>query len=186
MKKIYTKEQWNIDGTLSVEVGQEIDSAVYWQLLESVPPTTHTAELFQVGEPYNHDYTGKPLYATFKNVEGAWVFCGNYCRKGETVNRIALGQVDARRVIGCEFEGIDNQNRPIFKGPHGWRFGTTEILFPWDAEEVEVMKKFQSVGDSLRSKFFYFGNKFGCEPSGEELYDGDKVVIYWSNGDMII
>ena len=184
---LYTKKQWEADGTLSVQIGQTIDNEVYNDLFECLPPKTMTANLFQVGEPYNHDYLGNALYATFVNNGTGWVFVG-HCRKGETVQRIGMGDVEARRVLAMEFEGIDNFNRPVFKclhiGSGLWRFGCTDILFSTDTPEKEVKAEFIRRENSLRSLFYYFGNKFGCEPSGDPLYDGDKVVIYWSDLDM--
>lgn len=185
--KTYTIEQWNNDGILSVQIGQAIDNEVYYQLLECVPPTTMRPDLFQVGEPYNHDYFERPVYSTFRREAVGWVFCG-HCLKGQTVPRLVYGEVKGRRVIPMEFEGIDGNNRPVFKSVKKWRFGCTDILFNWHATEKEVRSRIEREIErgAMRNKIYYFGNKFGCEPSGEPLYDGDVVVIYWSDGNSVI
>ena len=59
------------------------------------------------------------------------------------------------------FEGIDSNNRPVFKGINSClRYGNCEELFPYQTSEAEVMKKVTS--ESL----VYFGESFGCEPMG--------------------
>lgn len=184
---IYTKEQWSKDGSLSVNVGQLISEEVFCQLLESVPPKTFGRGIFQVGEPRNHDFAMRPLFDTFENTADGWKFCGK-CLEGSTVNRLGWGDIAAERVILLEFEGIDDHNRPIFKiidGQKKWRFGCCCNLFSLDATEEEVCKKFHKIGSAIRSDFYYFGNKFGCEPSGDPLFDGDKVVINWFNGNQV-
>lgn len=185
----YTMKDWMADGSLRLQRGQNIDEEVFAQLRDGVPPTTLANGVFQVGEAYNHDYTGRALYSTFKNTADGWEFCG-YCREGETVHRIGLGEVEAHRVIAVEFEGVDDHNRAIFahqvKKGLIWRFGCLDFLFSWDATENEVIQVLShQSGEELRRKFFYFGNKFGCEPSGEELYNGDKVVIYHADGQIL-
>jgi hypothetical protein len=66
-EKIYTDQDWENDGTLKVQVGQIIAPEVFWQLLNCVPPKTYSKGIFQVGEPYSHDWdTGKALYQTFE------------------------------------------------------------------------------------------------------------------------
>lgn len=70
MEKIYTDEQWWKDRDLKVQVGQFIEDKVFWQLLESVPPTTYSKGIFQPGEPYSYDWdTGQALYRTFEHDE---------------------------------------------------------------------------------------------------------------------
>lgn len=183
---IYNMAQWQKDGSLSVKVGQLIDREVFEQLLNCVPPKTYGRGLFQVGEPRNHDFAMRPLFDTFENTADGWRFCGK-CLEGSTVNRLGWGDVEAERILPVEFEGIDDHNRPIFKiidGRKKWRFGCCCNLFRLDATEAEVCEKFQEIGDGIRSDFYYFGNKFGCEPAGDPLYDGDKVVIYWYNSNQ--
>ena len=69
-EKIYTYQDWTNDGTLKVQVGQIIAPEVFWQLLNCVPPRTYRNGIFQVGEPYSHDWnTGKALYQTFEFVK---------------------------------------------------------------------------------------------------------------------
>lgn len=61
---MYTMSDWRRDGMLGVDINQEISPDVYYQLLESVPPTT-TGMYFQPGEAYTHSFDGVPLYHTF-------------------------------------------------------------------------------------------------------------------------
>lgn len=65
---IYTTEQWEKDGTLKVKEGQIISPAVFYELLNSVPPTTYAGGFFQMGEAYIHNSMGEALYSTFKHV----------------------------------------------------------------------------------------------------------------------
>lgn len=66
---VYTMQDWERDSTLKVEVGQVIEPAVYYQLLNAVPPKHYTRGIFQPGEPYSHDWdTGRGLYQTFHHV----------------------------------------------------------------------------------------------------------------------
>lgn len=63
--------------------------------------------------------------------------------------------------IIVKFEGIDSNNRPIFKDVNSClRYGNTEELFPHWTDEKTVLKKVES--ESLS----YFGDTFGCEPMG--------------------
>lgn len=69
---IYTMKDWERDGSLSMREGQVIDSEVFWELCECMPPHRWSNKIFQPGEPYDHDMnTGKALYQTFEHV-------GNY------------------------------------------------------------------------------------------------------------
>ena len=65
--ELYTYKDWERDGTLNMQEGQIIEPEIFWQLLECVPPRTYKNGIFQVGEPYSHDWnTGKALYQTFE------------------------------------------------------------------------------------------------------------------------
>ena len=86
---MYTIQDWERDGSLNVKQGEVISSDVYEQLLNCIYPATYTSQLFQVGEPYDHDEQGNALYATFKNTEKGWKFCG-HCRIGETIHKEGL------------------------------------------------------------------------------------------------
>lgn len=68
---VYTMDDWRRDGTLKVKEGQLISPDVFYELLESTPPTS-TGRIFQPGEAYSHRFVGYPenfelLYQTFKN-----------------------------------------------------------------------------------------------------------------------
>lgn len=75
---VYTMRDWEEDGTLKVEVGQLIAPYVFFQLLGSVPPKTYGNGLFQVGEPYSHDWnTVQALYRTFEEIDrNYWLYVG--------------------------------------------------------------------------------------------------------------
>ncbi len=78
----YTMSDWSRDGSLRLKVGQYIDDEVYEELLNSVPPTTHKATLFQPGEAYDMSDEYIDLYLTFVN-DGGWKYVG-LCPKGST------------------------------------------------------------------------------------------------------
>lgn len=62
----YTMEDWKNDGTLNLEIGQEVDDEVLNQLINGVPPHYLHHGYFQAGEPYDSDRkTWEPLYMTF-------------------------------------------------------------------------------------------------------------------------
>lgn len=92
--KVYTMEDWQRDKDLSPAVGQMVDNAVVWELIECLPPTYWHRGVFQVGEPYTHDKeNGRPLYATFEqvNTDGLWQYKG-HCLLGETEHRKGWGE----------------------------------------------------------------------------------------------
>lgn len=64
---LYTMADWSRDGRLLLELGQKIAPEVYYQLLESVPPTTN-GKYFQPGEVFAHR-GGVELYDTFELTE---------------------------------------------------------------------------------------------------------------------
>ncbi|MFA5759026.1 MAG: hypothetical protein WC942_06705 [Clostridia bacterium] len=69
-------------------------------------------------------------------------------------------------MIKVTFEGIDSWNRPVFKDIDSRnRYGSTDILFDYDATEVEVLEKI--------TPFYlcYFGTHFDCEPCGNSVLD---------------
>jgi len=75
---VYTAQDWERDRTLKVQAGQVIEPAVFWQLLNSVPPLTYGRGIFQPGEPYSHDWdSGRALYRTFEQMgEDYWKYVG--------------------------------------------------------------------------------------------------------------
>jgi hypothetical protein len=67
--EVYTMQDWEDDKTLKVKEGQVIEPAIYWHLLNCLPPKQN-GDFFQVGEPYSHDWTtGKALYQTYEHLE---------------------------------------------------------------------------------------------------------------------
>lgn len=92
METIYTMEDWNRDKIFSAAVGQEVEEAIYWEFLGSVPPAYNGHGLFQAGEPYDLDKdTHQDLFTTFqRNERGAWVYMG-HCTLGKTEDRTKNG-----------------------------------------------------------------------------------------------
>lgn len=83
---MYTMKNWEADGDLRVSKGMLVSNDVILELLDCLPPAYMCRGIFQVGEPYDHDEEGKPLYSTFvKKCEG-WE-CMGICREGETTER---------------------------------------------------------------------------------------------------
>ena len=75
--EIYTMQQWMQDRDLKVQVGQIIAWNVFYQLLGAVPPRYFRNGMFQVGEPYSHDWnTGQALYKTFKLETNGYKYVG--------------------------------------------------------------------------------------------------------------
>ena len=74
--EIYTYKQWEKDGSLKVQIGQQIEKKIYFQLLECMPPTCN-GKIFQCGEAYSHDWkTGRALYMTFECKDGEYYYVG--------------------------------------------------------------------------------------------------------------
>lgn len=75
--KTYTMQDWERDGSLKVQIGQTIAWDVFHQLLGCVPPRCYRNGIFQVGEPYSHDWnTGQALYQTFKSGKNGYKYVG--------------------------------------------------------------------------------------------------------------
>ncbi len=67
--EVYTEQDWECDGTLQVKEGQLIEPAVYFQLLNSMPPVAYGCGIFQPGEAYGYDFqTGRMTYQTFEHM----------------------------------------------------------------------------------------------------------------------
>jgi len=63
--------------------------------------------------------------------------------------------------MNIQFEGIDDFNRPIFKGiDSNQRFGSVDFLFGYESTEKEVLDVISE------EDLLYFGNTFECEPMG--------------------
>lgn len=74
------------------------------------------------------------------------------------------------------FKGIDDMNRPIFKRVDKQQyFGDTDNLFSWGASKEEVLEFYK--GKDLNSCLYYFGDSFGCEPSGTNIRKDIKIFI---------
>ena len=69
------------------------------------------------------------------------------------------------------FEGIDDFNRPIFKGiDSNQRFGSVDFLFGYESTEKEVLETI------TEEDLLYFGNHFGCEPMGTPPINTIKII----------
>lgn len=67
---VYTFADWQKDKVLKIKVGQLIEPAIYWDLLCALPPKSN-GHVFQVGEPFSHDWnSGTALYQTFEDMGG--------------------------------------------------------------------------------------------------------------------
>ena len=84
---MYTMEQWAEDGSLKIAVGELVADEVVRELRDCVPPTT-LGRIFQVGEVRDQDseHPAWPIFDTFKQVEGGWIYCGA-CLRGQTEPR---------------------------------------------------------------------------------------------------
>lgn len=59
-----------------LQPGDRVDDRLYWHCLEVVFPASMTASLLQMGEAYSHDAEGFPMYLTFRQRSGQWVYEG--------------------------------------------------------------------------------------------------------------
>lgn len=76
--KVYTYEQWGLDGTFKAKPGQFVDNETFYQLRDCVPPLHYGRDYMQVGEPHGYDFENqKTTYATFVKENGMWKFVGN-------------------------------------------------------------------------------------------------------------
>lgn len=67
---------WRRDGSINIAVGQLVDNDVVRELINSVPPITYRLGVVQVGEAYDHDSCGHPLYMTFILAKNGWEYKG--------------------------------------------------------------------------------------------------------------
>jgi len=98
--EIYNYIQWKKDGEFAPSVGQEVDIEIYLDLRDCMPPAWNSNGLFQVGEPYDHDYkTFDPLWVTLKkNEQGKWIYCG-HCYLGKTEDKTERGYGYLRKLF---------------------------------------------------------------------------------------
>lgn len=98
-KQIYTMEQWakdgslDKDGSINIEVGQEVSNEVILELKNCVPPAYLGNDIFQRGEPFCVDAVnpGSCLYFTFTHdgEAGNWIYRG-LCLYGHKTPREGL------------------------------------------------------------------------------------------------
>ncbi len=89
--KIYTMKEWARDKVFSAQVGQRVSDAVFYEMLNCVPPAFWEGGVMQVGEPHSTDKeTYRNLFTTFvRNPDGSWTYAGN-CLYGKTEHRKSL------------------------------------------------------------------------------------------------
>ena len=90
-----TMEQWNKskkDFSSFADPGDEIDEETFYYFLEVLPPARMTKYGFLVGEPYDHDNEGKPLYAAFHILsDGKYSYGGH-----KTVKEFSNGDIERK------------------------------------------------------------------------------------------
>lgn len=82
------------------------------------------------------------------------------------------------RVLKLKFVGIDEWNRPVFKDEDSkspYFYGDTQHLFALDAQEWEVLRYYKD--KDLHEHLVFFGNYYGCEPSGEHVEEWIDICI---------
>lgn len=91
MSAIYTRSDWQRDNSFKAAPGQEIEEAIYDQMLDCMPPlrlpsckeTEIYASGFLMSEPYDIDrQTGENFYVAFGLLYGKCYFIGYMTRKG--------------------------------------------------------------------------------------------------------
>lgn len=87
-KKVFNMDWYCGIGTL--ETGDLVDSDIVDLIINCLPPACMRSDCTQLGEPTDHRMDGdtlKPVFATFRKIEGnIWEFCG-FCFQGENVER---------------------------------------------------------------------------------------------------
>jgi len=83
---VKTFKNWKGDLNSYLQVGDIVDDELRNHFINVLPPITHTSNLIQMGEPYNH-INGEAIFSTLERVgvESNWVYRGN-CFKGSTVD----------------------------------------------------------------------------------------------------
>jgi hypothetical protein len=80
-----TKQEWiesrkDLSGFL--KINDEVDEEIADYFLCVLPPVYYNNSIIQIGEIYDFDKNGKPVYFTIQKVEEKWFYRGT-CRKGE-------------------------------------------------------------------------------------------------------
>lgn len=69
-----------------IKSGDEVDEALYWEMLGAVPPEYVCNDVFQVGEPTDHK-DGHPRYSTFTAYKGRYWYVGAMFSLGKAHKR---------------------------------------------------------------------------------------------------
>lgn len=77
--------------------------------------------------------------------------------------------------LRLKFKGIDSWNRPVFVDENGSCFGDTDHLFDNGASKEEVLHFYNDI--TLNGCISYFGQQFGCEPSGEMINPETTIIL---------
>ena len=84
---MYTKQDWERDGSLKLTVGQLVSDEVVNELINCVPPAYHGGGLFQCGEAACTEAgTYKTLFDTYRQEKEGWTYLG-HCLYGQTEHR---------------------------------------------------------------------------------------------------
>ena len=100
MSNIYTYNQWGADHTFKAERGQEIESIIYFHMMECLPPlnlplagvypVTVTSG-FMVSEPYTHvvvDGRCRAFYNAYGRCGDHYYYLGHYSRCGHCLEEL--------------------------------------------------------------------------------------------------
>jgi len=83
--------------------------------------------------------------------------------------------IDTSKDFVLNFRGVDSWNRPIFERNKKF-YGDTCNLFAYDASSFQVLE-FYKQNPQMIANISYFGEYFGCEPSGGTLRKDLKIVL---------
>lgn len=79
--KIRKMEEWKGSFCEDFKVGDYVESAIAWRMIEAVPPIYFNSDIVQVGEVYSHIVKNGRLvatYTTFKKInDDCWQYLGN-------------------------------------------------------------------------------------------------------------
>ena len=74
-----TLKQWQeskLDLSQFLQPGDPVDDGLFDYMLEVMPPACLTPTCLQMGEPFDHDYQGRPLYLTLEKPGNDWIYTG--------------------------------------------------------------------------------------------------------------
>lgn len=84
-----------------------------------------------------------------------------------------LTEIEEKTDLPLKFVGIDSWNQPIFKSEKGGYYGTNDVLFSHHATASQVIHDLKV----KKTKLWYFGKSFNCEPNGGDIKDEFNVIL---------